>query len=112
MFIFTSSNEFDISIVCYLTAWNSLKHLTAKFKKRNIREKHSILNKPKLIRMFCFWMNFIAARNFKIFFTFLSYDESVLVLWKKMTILEKARFSNQDTTLREWQTDYFFNTNK
>ena len=39
--------------------------------------------------MFCFWMNFITARNFKIFFTFLSYDQSVLVLWKKVTILAK-----------------------
>ena len=34
IFISTSSVEFDISIVCYLTAWNSLKHLTSKFKKK------------------------------------------------------------------------------
>ena len=39
--------------------------------------------------MFYFWINFIIARNFKIFFIFQSYDESVLVLWKKVTILTK-----------------------
>lgn len=70
--------------------------------------------------MFYFWINFIIARNFKIFFIFQSYDESVLVLWKKVTILtklssliilrRKRRFSSQNTTFREWQTEYFFNT--
>lgn len=77
---------------------------------------HSILNKTIIIRRFCFWMNFIIARNFKISFTFQSYVESVLVLWKKVTILsyfwwlhswEKARFSIQDTTFREWH-NYLF----
>ena len=42
--IFTSSVEFDISIVYYSTAWNSLKHLKEKIK-INSRDKHSILNK-------------------------------------------------------------------
>ena len=88
IFIFTSLVEFDISIVCYLTAWNSLKHLTSKFRKKYLWKAFNT-KQTKLIRMFCFWITFIIARNFKVFFIFQSYDESVLVLWKKVTILTK-----------------------
>lgn len=71
-------------------------------------------------------MNFIIARNFKISFTFQSYVESVLVLWKKVTILalnafflitddctpEKKQGSQFKTLLSGNGTTIYFNTDE